>query len=297
MRRTRRPLKISFGAHLVTSPLPRQRGVGEERTNERRQFRGKKSTSIPTARWSSPCLGRCRGKLTVLLTFHPTLSLRLTWRSTLLVKNVGSADYGRYDCVAQNEEGLARHSITLNVTSAPDPPTGLIPINPTYTAVLLGWTPGFDGGHEQKFRIRYRKKNERGYRYVDVENATESDDGQITFEVLDLKDNTEYVFAVMASNAVGRSNYTQNIHGVKTKGEIHIMHVKWQTFNGWWWDAQRFIAVIPVGPTGPYPPPTWPRGIVIVITLAAAAVLVANAALLSCYVKRRGDRKQLIGEP
>lgn len=47
---------------------------------------------------------------------------RLTWESELSILNVSSEDYGRYDCVAQNEEGLARYGVRLNVTSRPDPP-------------------------------------------------------------------------------------------------------------------------------------------------------------------------------
>ena len=52
-------------------------------------------------------------------------NFRLTWKTELLVKNVSSGDYGGYDCVAQNAEGLDTHTVTLNVTSRPDPPTNL----------------------------------------------------------------------------------------------------------------------------------------------------------------------------
>ena len=71
----------------------------------------------------------------------------------MLVKNVSSADYGAYDCIAQNEEGLDRHTIHLNVTSRPDPPSHLTVLNVTAAAVMLAWSPGFDGGHPQHFRI------------------------------------------------------------------------------------------------------------------------------------------------
>jgi len=139
----------------------------------------------------------------------------------LLVKNVDSSDYGRYDCVAQNEVGLTRHFVNLNVTSAPDPPSSLDAVKVTATSVTLKWTPGFDGGYVQSFRIRYRKEEEQNSRYVDVaDNATiVNEDGEATFEVLDLKSDTGYRFAVMASNAVGRSNYTKDILGIRTSGK------------------------------------------------------------------------------
>ena len=67
---------------------------------------------------------------------------RLTWQSELLVKNVSSKDYGIYDCIAQNEMGLERYSIYLNVTSRPDPPSYLKILNVTYNSVNLTWTSG-----------------------------------------------------------------------------------------------------------------------------------------------------------
>ena len=71
-----------------------------------------------------------------------SITFRLTWQSELLVKNVSSKDYGIYDCIAQNEMGLERYSIYLNVTSRPDPPSYLKILNVTYNSVNLTWTSG-----------------------------------------------------------------------------------------------------------------------------------------------------------
>lgn len=79
---------------------------------------------------------------------------RLNWESELLVRNVSSGDYGAYDCIAQNEEGLDRHTIHLNVTSRPDPPSQLRVLNVTASSVMLAWTQGFNGGHQQHSTIR-----------------------------------------------------------------------------------------------------------------------------------------------
>ena len=72
----------------------------------------------------------------------------------MLVRNVSSGDYGAYDCIAQNEEGLDRHTIHLNVTSRPDPPSQLRVLNVTASSVMLAWTQGFNGGHQQHSTIR-----------------------------------------------------------------------------------------------------------------------------------------------
>ena len=70
------------------------------------------------------------------------------------MSEVSSADYGAYDCIARNSEGLDRHTIRLNVTSRPDPPSQLRVLNVTASSVALAWTQGFDGGHEQHFMLR-----------------------------------------------------------------------------------------------------------------------------------------------
>ncbi len=38
------------------------------------------------------------------------------------------------------------------------------------------------------------------------------------------------------------------------------------------------------------------RGLILVVTLAAAALLIVNVVLVSCYVKRKGARKHLLGK-
>ena len=141
------------------------------------------------------------------------LFYRLTWQSELHVKNVNSSDYGNYDCVAQNIMGLERYSILLNVTSRPDPPSYLKILNVTYNSVNLTWTPGFNGGFNQTFKIRYKREGADNFQYVDV-----SPQGTDTFEVQDLKVDTKYSISIMAFNSIGASAYTAPII-VSTKSE------------------------------------------------------------------------------
>ena len=132
----------------------------------------------------------------------------------LFVKNVTSKDYGIYDCIAQNEMGLERYSIYLNVTSRPDPPSYLKILNVTYNSVNLTWTPGFDGGFNQTFKIRYQREGAISHQYVDV-----APQGVTTFEVQDLKVDTKYSISIMAFNSIGVSIYTDPIL-VTTKSEM-----------------------------------------------------------------------------
>lgn len=79
-----------------------------------------------------------------------------TFETILVVNEVDGSDYGRYECEARNEKGFATTSITLHVTSAPDPPLSLSMLNVTHDAVTLLWSPGFDGGLASNYRIRYK---------------------------------------------------------------------------------------------------------------------------------------------
>ena len=79
------------------------------------------------------------------------------WESSLEVTSLRSRDYGQYDCIARNELGFNKTSVTLTGTSRPDPPLSLRVLNVSHEAVELSWNPGFDGGLPQAYRIRYRQ--------------------------------------------------------------------------------------------------------------------------------------------
>ena len=91
----------------------------------------------------------------------------------------------------------------LNVKSHPDPPEGLQVLNVTYNSVFLTWEHGFNGGFEQYFRIRMKKRDAENYVYVDVYPHNVS-----KFQLGDLQIGTTYSFNIMAFNKLGDSNYT-----------------------------------------------------------------------------------------
>jgi hypothetical protein len=86
----------------------------------------------------------------------------LTYESILTIRKVRPADYGSYECVSRNEMGFATVSIKLEVTSSPDPPVALTVLNVTHDSIKVTWKPGFNGGLQQNFRLRYRKTNTDG---------------------------------------------------------------------------------------------------------------------------------------
>jgi len=136
----------------------------------------------------------------------------LTYEATLLIERVATADYGNYECYANNTLNQTMETVRLDVTSKPDPPLSLNILNVTHATVTLAWTPGFDGGMKASYRIRYREANKEHYKYEDGLPNTHK------LTVSGLRMNTLYLFSVMASNALGSSKYLPDLERAQTKG-------------------------------------------------------------------------------
>ncbi|XP_078591217.1 nephrin-like isoform X16 [Branchiostoma floridae x Branchiostoma japonicum] len=121
----------------------------------------------------------------------------------LIIHNVSAnQDYSTYRCQVTNSLGTDTFNVRLDGRSKPDMPTSVTLVKKEDTTVTLSWTPGFDGGVQQSFQIRYNKQGRQGFVYVDVtpSNAT-------TYTVTGLDPNTAYEFAVTAFNTLGESDY------------------------------------------------------------------------------------------
>ena len=134
----------------------------------------------------------------------------LNYRSEFFIYNVTHKDYGSYECVARNSEGIGRSRILLDVKSRPDLPSELRVVNVTHQSVHLAWVPGFHGGMDQYFRIQYSRtdggmKSGTGAvtKFDDVYPAN-ADDAVLS----GLEPGVEYQLSIMAFNNIGESNYT-----------------------------------------------------------------------------------------
>ncbi|KAF7665739.1 hypothetical protein LDENG_00132480 [Lucifuga dentata] len=126
--------------------------------------------------------------------------------STVRVVNVSTAlDYAIFSCTARNALGEDNLDIQLVSTNHPDPPSSFHQLSVSHDSVTLEWIPGFDGGLQQRFRIRYRFERSDSFLYMDVfpPRAT-------TFTVTGLSPVTTYNFSVNALNAMGESGYADN---------------------------------------------------------------------------------------
>jgi len=156
----------------------------------------------------------------------------------LEVHSVTSGDYGLYECVGMNELGSGSRPLLLDVTSVPESPVGLRVVNYTHDSVTLAWSPGFNGGFPQKYRVKFWRtdhQDQDSFRYEDVPSATKSSNGgggssSVVFTVGNLDVGREYAFAVVGVNKLGEGNYTRDTVSQETKSERGLFY-----YSGPWW--------------------------------------------------------------
>lgn len=194
------------------------------------------------------------------------------WEGILYVNSIQSKDYGQYDCIARNELGFATWKIQLNGTSAPDPPLSPRILNYTHNSVLLSWSPGFDGGLQQSYRIRYKSKDSQVYLFTNVypRNTT-------TYLVTNLEIGTEYSFSIMAYNEKGISNFTTETVQAKTLTEVPLS------------EKEKDITDVLRGKG------EIPRIVIITVSVVGTFLLILNVTLVVCFIRRR-HRKRLEDE-
>ncbi|XP_030068963.1 nephrin isoform X2 [Microcaecilia unicolor] len=206
--------------------------------------------------------------------------------STLTIVNVSAVlDYALFTCTATNLLGVDSFDIQLVSTSRPDPPTHLTVVSFTHNSVTLAWSAGFDGGLDQKFRVRYHWKEAPSFMYVDVfpPQAT-------TFTITGLNPDTPYNFSVNAINILGESDYADGgaVLTVTTQEKI-MPDVPWVT---------------PSAPTLPKPEAyALPLYLIAILSVAGGILLLSNASFLGCFIRKcyihplAGDAMKKGGSP
>ncbi|MCP9266006.1 Immunoglobulin I-set domain-containing protein [Dirofilaria immitis] len=97
-----------------------------------------------------------------------TLQLNYSaFESMLYISSLDRYDYQHpVKCFAINRYGEDTVEIRVSPPTAPDTPVSLRVSNITKSSVSFNWIPGFDGGSEQIFEIRYRTSMENFYHIV-----------------------------------------------------------------------------------------------------------------------------------
>ncbi|XP_037781127.1 LOW QUALITY PROTEIN: nephrin-like [Penaeus monodon] len=191
----------------------------------------------------------------------------VSWASTFYIRNVHEDDYGRYECIAENELGASTFTVRFIKPTGPDPPLSLKVVNTTHDTVTLTWKPGFDGGKTQYFRLRYRTKDSTSYQYLDVYEA-----GVDIYTVVHLNLNTEYYFSIMSYNDKGDSEYRGEFVRATTRSEAPPTPVPSSNVGK---EASTKL------------PGLW----VVIIVLVATALLALNVSAIVCIVRRRRNKR------
>ncbi|XP_078739103.1 LOW QUALITY PROTEIN: nephrin [Lampetra fluviatilis] len=192
------------------------------------------------------------------------------YESRLEVVNATSAlDYALFTCSAHNDMGSDSFDIQLVSTSRPDPPTGVRVVAVTDSSATVTWHAGFNGGLEQRFRVRYEAQGVRSARYVDVYPPQAT-----TYTVGGLLHATGYNLSVSAWNRLGHSDY----HGVPVGIRTTVGGVK---------DDSEMI-VPPPGTDLPKSGMLLSLPVLVAVVAVVVAVVVANAVcLVACVVRKR----------
>ncbi|XP_068214395.1 synaptogenesis protein syg-2-like [Palaemon carinicauda] len=190
----------------------------------------------------------------------------VSWRSTFYIRNVNDLDYANYECVAENDLGASTSVVKFSRPTRPDPPLSLKIVNSTHDTITVAWTPGFDGGKQQYFRLRYRSKSSSSYQFQDVYES-----GVYSYPVSGLSLGTEYLFSIMSYNDIGDSEYRGEFVRAFTRSEAPPTPVPSST----------------VGKDSSKLPGLW----VVIIVLVATALLALNVSAIVCIVKRRRSKR------
>ncbi|XP_050737080.1 nephrin-like isoform X2 [Eriocheir sinensis] len=192
----------------------------------------------------------------------------VTYESVLLIKNITTKDYGFFECLAQNSLGSSRTAIHLDITSRPDTPLDLKVLNATHNSIDLTWTPSFDGGLPQKYRVRYHVTGAARYQYTDVypDNVT-------SFTVTNLALGTTYSFAVLAFNDKGESDFTEQDVQATTSSSPPLTEVEMA--------ISRVLA----------DKADLPRVVTLSVSTVGGLLVLINVVLVACVLHRRRRRQ------
>ncbi|KAL8624534.1 hypothetical protein ACOMHN_005836 [Nucella lapillus] len=183
---------------------------------------------------------------------------------TLKVRNVNRDDYGSYKCTARNSKGTDNFLISLHGTSKPDPPYDIQFVNSTHDTITIRWKPGFNGGLDQSFRVRYKPAKARGYIYVDVATPASP-----LYTMTGLRLGTEYQMTVLAFNSLGESDFQPEGLTAKTSSVITPTDISTSELQG-----SDDVPVL----------------IILVVCIVGVFLLTLNIGLILFFVRRRKKR-------
>ena len=192
----------------------------------------------------------------------------LTWQSQFHVLDINPADYGKYECAARNTLGVSYAMVMLGQPTPPDTPVRLTATATTSTAVRLNWMPGFDGGSQQTYRVKYYPQPSISLysheRVIFLGPTTNT-----TFTVTGLKSATKYQFAIQSLNDIGESEYSAAVQATTEAGKSSPL------VDGLTDTSSQSLPII----------------VTISIGVCATILLLLSVVLITCLVHKRQQKR------
>ncbi|WKY15111.1 hypothetical protein Q1695_000542 [Nippostrongylus brasiliensis] len=186
-----------------------------------------------------------------------------TFESTLWISNLSPDDYANdIKCTARNSFGTDSIHIPIGPPSPPDAPLDIHVTNATSNTLTISWTPGFDGGSDQTFEVRYQKDGEEGMHGVNTSHPN--------LRLSGLAPSSIYLFQLRSLNSRGfTSDLTRPPVAFATLSEdgmgVAVM-------------AGRKESI--------------PRPVIMLLAIGGTLLLLFNCLLL-CYLQRRNKKKKI----
>lgn len=189
-----------------------------------------------------------------------------TFESNLYIQNVDESDYKKkIICIVANQMGEDKVDISLGPLTFPDIPDDVNLIDVTNDTLSIGWKPGFDGGSQQHYEIRYQS--------ILTKESYTLNTSSTHINLTNLQPLQGYQFQIRSHNKHGGvSDYSSPkiFHTISYDGSIN--EIKPYTFS---------IAEVP----------KW-----IIITIIFAVIFCLLINLILIYRHKRNDTKKKIEE-
>ncbi|KAE9414335.1 hypothetical protein Angca_002728 [Angiostrongylus cantonensis] len=186
-----------------------------------------------------------------------------TFESTLWISNLSPDDYAKdVSCTARNSFGTDSIHIPIGPPSPPDAPLDIHVTNVTSNTITISWTPGFDGGSDQTFEVRYQKDGDEIVHGINTSHSN--------LRLSGLTPSSIYLFQLRSINSRGFSSdltrppatfFTLSEDGT----DVAVMTGKSESI---------------------------PRPIIMLLAIGGTLLLLFNCLLL-CYLQRRNKKKKI----
>ncbi|XP_022098458.1 uncharacterized protein LOC110983482 [Acanthaster planci] len=139
-------------------------------------------------------------------------------QDSLMIRGLTKEDHGIYHCQATNQIAavVTTTQLIVELTSPHEPYN--VTVATTISSARVAWQPAYNGGFTQTYTVWYLEAGVANEEWTTFDQIPED----INFHIVyNLKPSTEYLFAVVASNQLGQSLFSEMVSATtKDAGEL-----------------------------------------------------------------------------